>query len=197
MLLGYTLNIQDNDHYMFTNIVLNPCSTYSNIYDLNIIDPNFKFKKKKNISSTYDSFTIVSEKFKSFCKTEKYTGLEFVELPKSPGFYWFKIHNVIEYDIEARKTQFLNYSEECKGYESIIGANPACLKRRVSLSDGFYRSDIFFGSYAGKHPLEMVGEPTKQKLKTAGFKEIYFEKILDEYQWQREGKDPNKIIIQP
>ena len=196
-LLGYTLCGSNNGYNMFKNITLDECSKYSNIYAINRIDPAFKFKKRKNYSTTYDGFTIVSERFKQFCIDEKYTGLEFIKLPSSLGFYWFKIENVIEYDSEARKTRFIGYNKSCDGYEEIIGANPACLKNNIILNDSFFRSNIFFSSDANKRPLEMVGESTMQKLKAAGFKEIFFEKILDEYQWQKEGKDPNKITIKP
>jgi hypothetical protein len=65
------------------------------------------------------------------------------------------------------------------------------------IGDNFFRTDIFFGSYASKHPLYLVGEITKKKLKKAGFKQIYFDRILDEYAWQKDGSDPNELIIEP
>jgi len=191
MILGYVILDPDNEDYMLDKIAQNKCANYSNIYDLNFINSSYQFKKKKyNISSTYDGFKIVSEKFRQFCEREKYQGLEFVKLPKSSGFYWFKIHNIVEYDAGARKTQFINYNKECKGYEQIIGATPACLKSKIPLPDGFYRTDICFGNYAGKSPLEIVGTITMAKLKAAGFFEIYFEEILDEYDWQKKMKTP-------
>lgn len=173
----------DNKYNMYKNLVLDICSRYSNTYKINVIDQQLVFRAKWDISTTFDGFYIVSEKFKQFCENEKYKGLEFIILPQSSTFYWFKIHNVIEFNSEYRKTKFLNYSSECDGYESVIGANPACLKLNDPLTDGFFRTDLFFGSYAGKSPLYMVGEVTKQKLKAVGFKEIFFEKILDKYNW--------------
>ena len=197
MVLGYVIIDPDNEDYMFENIAQNKCADFSNIYDLNQVSSSFQFKKKKyNISSTYEGFKIVSEKFKQFCEKEKYRGLEFVVLPKSHGFYWFKINNIVEYDVDARKTQFINYNKECNGYEEIIGATPACLKNKTPLQDAFFRTDICFGSFAGKSPLEIVGEMTMKKLKAAGFKEIYFEEILDEYDWQKKDEDPNALIIE-
>ena len=157
------------------------------IYDLNIVNPNFKVPKKaKNISSTYEGYTIVSEKFKTFCEAEKYEGLEFVILPSSPEYYWFKVHNILEFDIQARETRFLGFNKQCNGYEEIIGVNPTCLKNKFLLDDMFYRTDIFAGSFVNKSPSEMVGEKTKEKLKQAGFKEFFFEKILDKYKWQKD-----------
>lgn len=126
-------------------------------------------------------------------------------LPKSPGFYWFKIQNILEYDADAkgklfvnyddisnapyidlkeRRIKFINYNDQFKGYEEIIGPSPICLKNKKPLPDGFFRTDLCFASYASKHPIYMVGEATKKKLKDAGFKEIDLDKILDKYDWQ-------------
>jgi len=197
MILGYVIIDPDNGENMFENALQNKCANYSNIYDLNCINPSYQFRKKQyNISSTYEGFKIVSEKFKRFCEKEKYEGLEFVKLPKSDGFYWFKIHNIIEYDTDARKTQFINFNKECNGYEEIIGATPVCLKVKTVLNDSFYRTDICFGSFADKSPLEIVGEMTMKKLRAAGFNDIFFEEILDEYEWQKKDEDPNAIIIE-
>jgi hypothetical protein len=167
------------------------------VYSINMIDSSFTFRKnKKEISNTCDGFLIVSDAFKQFCEVEKYEGLEFVILPASPNFFWLKIHNVVEFDVEAGKTRFMHYNEDCKGYGGIYTTS-VCLKNKRALSDSIYRTDICFGDYETKAPIYLVGEMTKQKLGVAGFKEIYFEKILDEYEWQRLGKDPNKLIIEP
>ena len=172
---------------MFEELKLPECARYSNIYDLNLIDINFKMKNNKNISCTYDGFIIVSEKFKQFCKNEKYLGLEFIILPKAQSFYWFKVNNIIEFDTKARETEFLNYNFICNGYEEIIGATPVCLKNKCKLSDGFFRTDVCFGSYAGKSPVYLVGDATKKKLIDAGFTEIFFKKILDKYDWEKDN----------
>jgi|SRR5580692_6417890 hypothetical protein len=194
MILGYVIDVQDNGYEMLSGINLNKCANFSDIYKLNLINENFKLTKKiKHISTTYDNFTIVSDKFKEFCLKEKYKGLEFVNLPKSPGFYWFKIKNVLKVDVIARKTQFLNFNKNCNGFEEIIGANPVCLKTKKCLQDAIFRSDICFGSGYRKSPIEIVGEITMEKMVATGFKEIYFEKILDEYDWQKKGLDPNHV----
>ncbi|HET7114935.1 MAG TPA: hypothetical protein VFI29_00490 [Hanamia sp.] len=182
MVLGYVIDVPDIKRDMLQSLKLEECAKYSNIYDLNQIDANFKLKSiRYNISSTYDGFVIVSAKFKQFCEIEKYAGLDFILLPNASGFCWFKVNNIIEFDTKMRKTKFLNYNSICKGYEEIIGANPVYLKNPVLLSEGFFRTDVCFGSFAGKSPLYLTGEATKKKLLAAGFKEIFFEKILDKY----------------
>lgn len=169
MLLGYNLIIYDNKFSMYRNLKLDQCERYKNIYEINKIDPSIKIKTRKYISCTYDNFTIVSKKFKKFCEGEKYEGLEFVLLPNSQGFYWFKIYNTLEIDTEDKGIRFINYDEECEGYEEIIGPFPVHLRVKELISDGFFRSNLCFGSFESKSPLELIGIETKKKLKGAGF----------------------------
>lgn len=181
MNIGYVLSPPDNGDYMFYKLEIDECTKYSNIYDINRVNSQFKLSKRKlNITETYDGYKIVSEKFKLFCEKERYENIEFVVL-STPGFYWFKVYNILEYDTEARHTRFINHNKDCDGYEEIIGATPVYLKNKVSLPDSFFRTDICFGSYHRKSPLYIVGEKTQQKLINAGFTEIFFEKILDTY----------------
>ncbi|WP_325564660.1 hypothetical protein [Pedobacter sp.] len=185
MLLGFVLVIYDNKCNMYKKLELNECDKYKDTYTINRIDPTIKIKTKRAFSSTYDNLTIVTEQVKSFCTNEGYEGLEFIELPNSPGFYWFKIHNIIEFDAEAYGTRFINYNKQCEGYEEIIGATPACLKVKEEIRDGFFRTDISFGSFATKAPLEIIGPMTKEKLKASGFTGIDYNEIYDKYDWQK------------
>jgi hypothetical protein len=176
--IGYVLSPPDNGNYMFYKMEIDRCTKYSNIYDINRVNSNFKVSNKNlHITETYDGYKIVSEKFKLFCERENYSNIEFVEL-STAGFYWFKVYNILEYDTVTRQTQFINYNQECGGYEEIIGATPAYLKCKLPLSDDFFRTDVCFGSYHRKSPLYIVGEKTQQKLISAGFTEIYFDKII-------------------
>lgn len=182
MILGYSIYGPDNDYNMFGDLTLGECAKYSDVERLNIIDPRLQFKNiKYPLSSTYDGFTIVNEKFKMFCEEQGYSGLRFVELSGPQKYYWLRLENIVAFDAEARETRFIGYSEQCKGYEEIIGATPVYLKEKKPLADGFFRTDLCFGSYAGKSPVYLVGVETKRKLEAAGFKRIDFGKILDEY----------------
>jgi len=186
MVLGYIIFSYDNKYSMYRNLMLNECDKYSDIYTINRIDPEIKIKTKKPISSTYDNFTIVSDQFKEFCEQEGYEGLEFVTLPKSPGLYWFKIHNVIELDRNGHRIgfsgiEFINDNEKCKGYESVIGASPVFLKIKELIPDGFFRSDLCFGGYSAKTPAQLIGIETMKKIKSAGIKGIDASEIKDKY----------------
>jgi len=179
------MNFPDIKSDMLSNFDAGECAKYKNIYELNTLNPKFKLKRNKySISSTYDGFVIVNEKFKQFCDKDNYIGLEFIPLQNETEYYWFKINNVLEFDTKQRGTEFLNYNPSCDGYEEIIGATPVCLKSNEKLGNGFYRTDICFGSYAGKSPIYLVGVDAKEKLIGSGFKEIYFEEIHDKYAWE-------------
>jgi len=182
MIFGYVLFAYSNDKSMFKDLILNKCDKYSDIYTINRVSPSFKLKTQKPISTTHDHFTIVSEDFKNFCLNENYTGLEFVNLPSAPGFYWFKIHNTILLNPEDKGIRFINFNSDCNGYEEIIGATPAYLKIEEKISDGFFRSDICFGSYETKTPLKIIGIETMEKLKKKGFKGIYGSEIKPIYE---------------
>jgi len=181
MTFGYVIFSYDNKNSMYRNLKLSECDKYSDNYTINRIDPNIKIRTKKDISTTYDNFTIVSKQFKEFCEDRRYKGLEFVVLPSSPGFYWLKIHNIIELDPEDKGIRFINYNEKCKGYEEIIGATPVYLKKKEIISDGFFRSDLCFGSFQNKSPIKIIGIETMEKIKKAGFKGIDGSEIKDNY----------------
>jgi hypothetical protein len=185
MKLGYALIFPDNKETMFADIPKEECWKFSNIYSINKIDPLKKINSKKNLSATYDGFVIVTDVFKAFCEQHGYPGLQFVPLPASPGKYWFKLEQVLEFDVNARGTKFVNYDETCQGYEEIVGATPACLVEKKEIGEGFFRSDVCFGGREGKWPVYMIGEKTMQLLKKSGFKELVFKEIHDVYSWQK------------
>jgi hypothetical protein len=181
MLLGYVIWGKDNKYNMYKGLKLDECAKYKDVYSVNTINPALQFNIKTTMTATYDGFVIVKEVFRKFCEDGGYSGLEFVELAGKEKYYWFKIHNIVGFDVIERETRFINFDEKCNGYEEVIGASPAYLKDKTVLPDGFFRTDIFFGSYASKFPLYIVGQETKKKMKDAGLDGITFEEILDKY----------------
>jgi len=183
MVLGYVVYLFDNKRHMHRNLPLDNCDKHKDIYTINRIDTTIKIRTKRPISSTYDNFTIVSDEFKVFCEKEGYNGLGFIPLPNSPGLYWFKIHNVLKYDIQNSNVRLINYCVKCKGFEEVIGANPVYLKNKELIPDGFFRTDICFGSFQTKFPLMLIGLETRKKLKAAGIsKGMDISEILDKYE---------------
>jgi len=181
MLLGYNVYFHGNKYEMLENVALEEGDKYRDTYSINKFNPDIKIRIKKPVFCTCDCFKIVSDEFKLFCEREAYEGLEFVVLPKSPGFYWFKAHKVIEFDPMDAGVRYLNYSEQYQGYEEIVGADPVNLKVLEPIPDGFFRSDLCFGWAETKHPLLFMGVETMKKIKAAGFKYFYVEEIKDNY----------------
>jgi hypothetical protein len=148
---------------------------------------NFKIPRntKSDFLITYEGFHLVTAAVIKFCKKNKYKDIEFVPLPGNSNYYWMKPHAVIEYDFKKADTKFIRYSKNCRGYREVIGGYPVCLKKVKSLGDNFYRTDISFGSVDGKHPLILIGTETFNKLKESGLRGVYFEKVLDKYEWEK------------
>lgn len=147
MLLGYEISDNDNDELFLEDEKKLPKEwKYKNTYEYNQMPASLKMKKRKiDIGSTHDGFTVVSERFKSLCEQSKFERLEFTQLPNDNNFYLFRVYNVLEFDSFARKTEYINFSKEFNGYEEIIGATPICLKSKQPVPEGtLYRTDIFF-----------------------------------------------------
>lgn len=182
MILGYLLIPSDNGTSMLDNVDLPPCARNSNIYAINLIDLSKKIKGNRDVTSTYDGFMIVSEKFKQFCEREKYEQLEFVALPAKPGFYWFKPHKVVSFEKNCHdKFEYHDFDKECNGYAEITFGWFVELEEKKLLADGFYRTDVCFGSFEGKSPLCLLGAATRGKMKKEKFTGVFFEEVLDQY----------------
>jgi hypothetical protein len=199
MLLGYEISENDNDEFFLEDEEKLPKEwRYKNTYEYDQLPASLKMKKKKiDIGSTYDGFTIVSERFKSLCEQNKFKGLQFIQLPNNSNFYLFRVDNVLEFDTVARRTEYIKFSKEFNAYVEIIGATPVCLKNKQPVPEGtIYRTDIFFGTGVRKSPVLMTGIKTKELLCSWKLKGIYFNQIQDEYPWQKEPvKEKPKSLL--
>ena len=182
MVFAYFLLGQDNNSFFLDskNLLAPTCSKCGYLYDLiNYFNPSFKLKRRTNdISYTYDGRCIVSLRFKEFCKREGYVGLTFKVFEREPNFYLFQVDNELSFDSAVSKTEFLEYCEECNNYKEIIGFSPGHLRSIGNrLSDGFYRTDLLFGSGNSKHPLIIVAPETKIKFEREKLQGGYLEPI--------------------
>jgi hypothetical protein len=182
MILGYTLFGYDNDSYMLNddeNLESPTCQECGFLLDFNYHNPFFKIKRKQHdLSHPYDMGFIVSLKFKEFIEREGYSGIECKKFELEPNFYQLIVKRKVIFDHERREVQFKNYCIFCSNYEEAIGADPAFLKNIHSeLEDGFYRSDLLFGSKNHKSPVLIVGIETQKKMKREKLKGLIFNKI--------------------
>jgi len=190
--VGYVLFGHHNNTYMFEpgEPALPKCLGCGYRVDFFPHNPNYVFKKtfkpvsmedviisKKTtaLSATYDGQWIVSKEFKKFCLQQGYKGLKFERFPEDTEHFQLIILPQVKFDVVRRETRFLNRCHVCGNYAEVIGATPAFLQVSEPLADGFYSSDLLFGSGDGKHPLIIVGMETKAKLTAAKFKGLDFE----------------------
>jgi len=149
-------------------------------------NPDYQFKRREadkydgyikrgaDFSSTYDSYDIVSDRFRTFCLEQQYEGLAFGEFSNDKTHFNFMPNRIVRFDALRRNTTFEKLCRVCRNYESVVGATPPYLLRSKPLEDGFYRSDLLFGSGDRKGPLILVGLETKAKLKAANLKGLEF-----------------------
>jgi hypothetical protein len=180
MLIAYSVNAYFNDSFMlpdnndYPRCIVCGCKLHEPF-----VNKDFKLKKKAfDISSTYDGFKIVSEKFKTIILELGIAEVRFEILPQLEGFYIFSANHILEFDSARRHTKFEDYCETCMRYKSIAGATPAFLKDiKEPIDYGIFRTDILFGGCNEKHPLLIFGINTykhlkKQKIKGMDAKEV-------------------------
>jgi hypothetical protein len=186
--VGYSLSIPDNGTFMFREksaLRRCPACGYSKrfmlhnpAYRANRREVDYKydgyFKRNADCSSTYDSYFIVSDRFKEFCLNEGYPGLVFREFENDKTHFNFMVKRTVKFDAIRRDTTFEKFCRACKNYESVVGATPSYLLRSKPLRDGFYRTDLMFGSGDTKSPVIIVGVETKAKLERAKLKGLTF-----------------------
>ena len=183
MIIGYEIYGYDNKSHMTGScdklkpelVDIPKCKVCGYIEDYRYLDRNFILKKKTlHYSSTYDNVAIVSLKFKEFCIRNKYDNLVFVDLPNVPNFFMFYVTgNVIEYTAMRKE----NLCQACGLCESVIGPTSSLEQLKEPLKDGFYQSDLWFGSNNSKFPIFIVAPVTKEKMDLESLKPIDFNEI--------------------
>jgi hypothetical protein len=188
-LIGYSLGIDDNKSYMNSNmwgVDICGCLDYVNNRHLHL-NPNFKLKNRRaDISVTYDSFVIVSTRFKEFCIDNKYEGISFYDLANYKDRFFMEIFNIVPVNTTRREIDYYEYNSACNEYNEVIGAHPVCLVNKTPLEKGFYQTDIEFGRGYAKSAIEIVDVETGKKLKAEKFKGLYLDDVLTEYWFEKE-----------
>ena len=185
MIIGYSISGPDNDSYLYKD---GWGKTVCEVLDFienreKFITEKFRIKRANyNLSFTYDSALIVSQKFRDFCLRNNYQGLKFYQLNKQKELYLMKIENIIEFDSKRRNTSFEDYQKTCGIYNSVAGATPICLKSDEELKDGIFRTDLEFGGGYELSPLIVIGKTTYNKMNIEKFNDIDFSPILNKYE---------------
>lgn len=136
--------------------------------------------KRYDVSYTHDLRLLFSSRFVDFCLDYSFVEDRFYPVKTSGSDLYYMIPSrVLEFDVERRKTAFNSLCGVCGGYESIVGARPAFLKKGEVIGQGFYRSDVAFASGKSKFPLFFIGEDWRNSLASEKFSGIDFDEISD------------------
>jgi hypothetical protein len=188
MILGYVITGPDNDSYMLDDVRLSEtetCSVCGLLLNFEYHNPDLKLRRATfDLSHCYDLGIIISIRLKEFCTRHQYAGLRFGSFRASQRYYQFFIDTKIELDRVNRGVQFIRKCKQCHQYKEVIGATPAFLKNEIPIPDGFFASDLLFGSNNSKNPIIIVGTETKEKLQTERIKGLWFEPIYTFAHWQ-------------
>jgi hypothetical protein len=149
------------------------CLSCGRKIDDDYVNPEFLLRKKSmDISSTYDGYTIVSSKFKSFIESKYIPNIEFVSLPSAPDHYWMRVHSIIKVDKEkSQGIRFLYYCDDCETYAGVFGTS---MLRFQDVGDefpsGIYRTDLLFAQSHEQHPVLLVDPELAKEIKEQNFK---------------------------
>lgn len=146
--------------------------------DFEFTNPDFRVPfRKYDFLATYDWAEIASEKLKNFCEANGLTGLRFIPLPKSKGFFHFIVDNVLPLDEERIGLKKQKLCSQCGNYREVFGLFTRHLRNlTIPLGDGIWRSDVRIGSGNMKHSVLYVGSVTRDKMKQANLKGVHFDK---------------------
>ena len=82
------------------------------------------------------------------------------------------------YELDYKESLFLNYRDCCGSYDETVITPRYCKQDFYMDTDDFIcRSEYRFASFSNKSYLTVVGLETADKLKKAGFKNIYFTNV--------------------
>ena len=179
-IIGYKLSAVDGDGYYFENAPATVfCPDCGSCVDDSYVPLSLRLGRSVyDACYTYDGRLIVSQKFKDFHDRHSCGPAEFRIVNRKRRWYMFRPTRVLEFDAERRGTRFRRYCAACGRYYAVVGANPVFLGDvRGPIGEGFYRTDLEFGSGRGKEPLVIMGLATyplllKEKLKGLDWKLI-------------------------
>jgi hypothetical protein len=132
--------------------------------------PNMEYKvrktKSRDLVVTYDGFYIVSQKFKNFCDENNYEDLTFIQLPKSPQYYFFLPRKIYKLDYVRMKTKFIGYKSCCGQYEAVCGYVNFYRDKENDIegNDFICCADFLFAEHLIKTPIVIIGSKTLDKM---------------------------------
>lgn len=132
------------------------------------IRPGFRVSnRRRDITCTYDGYTLVSERFRKTWRQWGHRGAVFLELPSDPQFFALESNQVVPFDAESAGTRFEDFCESCQSHSTVVGTFPTRLKGIAeALHPGLYRTDIAFACGIEQSPLLIVDPQTRMQIKS-------------------------------
>ncbi|WP_156521291.1 hypothetical protein [Halothiobacillus diazotrophicus] len=130
-------------------------------------------------SFTNDNRPICSSEFVSTALTSDPDGVSFVGVSKDKDLFLVSPRRKVTLDYARRKTIFANKCNLCGHYAEIAGASPGFIKDASTIDpNGFYRTDVSFGSGKAQAPAVITGTRLKEIIDVKGFLGVYFKPIF-------------------
>lgn len=146
-----------------------------------IPDLAFRVSMQRDIGCTYDGFQIVSDRFKQFCEEQKYSGLEFLALPNSPGFYVLRVLDNFCADKNQTTIQYSG-KHDCCGHSDWLGRVNLVCHEDLSPDANFIQSFLYLcGDDCRKFSLLVVGVETAKRMRAYGLKGMSFHRDVYYY----------------
>jgi len=156
------------------------------------VDPGFQLRERGfDLSETEEGYWIASQEFKDFCDILPFSNLEFVPLPNDPGFYWFRVHSVAEYQPPADSVHHDRFCRSCHAFGAVEGfLEPS--GRSKALPEGIHRSEFEYGQGLRQRPLMLVGEKTGISLNKRRFRGVYLSPLAP---GRQPGVGPGALLV--
>jgi hypothetical protein len=196
----FTLSAYDDDSYMLGEATYRPaakshfhdwrfgshgvphvatCGGCGRKTDAAYVSPTFRVRHRDaDLVATYDGYLLASKRLRDRCLEQGSPGARFVLLPGDDAFYWVCPDRIVTFDAVARGTRFEHPCAVCGAFYSVVGATPA----RLSVDDtgpldGFFRTDLEFGSGPEQSFLVVVAGPTATLLRDGIFRGLSLKAI--------------------
>jgi len=134
----------------------------------------------KDVCSTYDNVTVVTERFVEACRAREVPGVTFHRFSggRNRHYYFVDASRVLECDLRDR-SRFGDRCAACGQHEYIVGGVPPWLQGSGPVPAGFSRTDVAFGSGRARRPLLIIDAQTAEYFDSLRFRGISLMPILE------------------
>jgi len=140
---------------------------------------NYRMRRRNDLYITYDGYFVVSQKFKYFCEERGYSGLIFVKLPKTNGFYFFTCEKQTLYLDEEWLRHTVEKQPCCGCYYEIGGPNKIIENIKDINTDDFIAKSHLSLESNRKSPIIIIGLSTMKAMQDYGLKGVYFDDVYE------------------